>query len=286
MSFMTTADAAFAHLEQGPFPGLMDPWAENARYFQQLHSGMIGHLQVQLKRPLFDLGYIIGKETSLQIAEYRQPDLAIEPFSSATPLPLSWDYWAAATAIEAEPGLVTETALAEVDLQALFIHDLQTGSLVTLIEIISPRNKTHWADMLEYQAWRQRMVRQGVNVVEIDLTRSVKRLLDNTLTHTTAYHTAIYLPQSPTRVVPMPYHESLPRVALPLRGEVVPMMLQAAYDAAYRDGLIAGNILKDKAYTLEHLPFPSLLSFAHQQAAMTSVNEWYIQLQALRKIEA
>ena len=36
------------HLKRGPFPGHTDPWAETARYFQQIHSGMIVHLTAQL----------------------------------------------------------------------------------------------------------------------------------------------------------------------------------------------------------------------------------------------
>lgn len=277
-----SVDAAFEHLERGPFPGLTDPWAENACYFQQLHSGIIGHLQVQLKRPLFHLGYMIGKETSLQIAEYRQPDLFVDAMTAHKEIKHDWNYAAAATTIEAEPGLVAQETLANSDLQALLISDLQTGDLVTIIEIISPRNKTHTVDMLEYKAWRQRMVHQGVNIVEIDLTRSIKRLTENTLTRSSAYHAAIYLPQASPRVVIMPYHEPLCRVALPLRGEVVPMELQSAYDNAYRDGVIAGNILKDKGYALAELPFPSLLTAVQQQQAITIVSRWYAELERLK----
>lgn len=29
--------------QAGPFPDQVDPWAENPRYFQQLHSGMLHH---------------------------------------------------------------------------------------------------------------------------------------------------------------------------------------------------------------------------------------------------
>jgi hypothetical protein len=35
--------------QQGAFAGRIDPFAEAGRYFQQIHSGMINHLQDQLQ---------------------------------------------------------------------------------------------------------------------------------------------------------------------------------------------------------------------------------------------
>lgn len=271
----------FNHIERGPFPGRVDPWAEAAHYFQQLHSGMIGHLQVQLKRPLFALGYLIEKEASLQIEEKREPDLHVRREAAGTEQVQRWDYTAAAAAISAEPGVAV--AGSDVDFQALFIRSESTGDLVTVIEIISPRNKTHTQDILEYRTWRTRMVtHHRVNVVELDLTRSVKRLLESVETAAYAYHAAVYLPSEAPRVIGMPFNAPLKRLALPLRGEVVPMELQSAYENAYRDGFIAGLLLKDEAYKAENLPFPTTLTAGERQTAIEAVQGWMEELARLR----
>lgn len=39
-------------LESGPFPGRLDPWVEDAHYFEQIHSGIIHQLLHQTRREL------------------------------------------------------------------------------------------------------------------------------------------------------------------------------------------------------------------------------------------
>jgi hypothetical protein len=277
---MSFSAAYIAHLSAGAFPQGVDPWAEDDPYFSQLHSGIIGALLAQLWQPLLAQGYHISKEASLQISTARKPDMAIHqrlPVLSAQML----DYPAAAVAIQAEPG--ERVALDEPEFQALAIKASDKNALVTIVEIILPRNKTHWADMTHYREARDELfLQKGVNVVEIDLTRSVKRLFDHALTRQCDYHVAILLPTEAPYIVKMVYGEPLKRCALPLRQNVIGIDLQLAYAQAYREATLAAQMLEDKHYTLENLPFPALLSFAHQQAVMTAVNEWYIQLQALR----
>ncbi|MEM6281355.1 MAG: DUF4058 family protein [Chloroflexota bacterium] len=140
------------HRQRGPFPGHMDPWAEAARYFQQIHSGMIHNLQDQLQDTLIALGYQAGKEASLQIMVILADSLEIE---------------------------------------ALHITDMDSGELVTVVEIISPRNKTHPQEMALYREQRARVFLDAdVNVVEVDATRSYARLLAHKLAEQHAYHIA------------------------------------------------------------------------------------------------
>lgn len=268
-------------LKKGPFPGLIDIWAEAGRYFQQIHSGMIDHILGQIQDPLLEMGYIAGKETSLQVIEGREPNVFVR---RETPLPTEkstakWNYAAAAEAVLAEPGIQAEVP----DLQALFITEFQSGELVTVLEIILPSNKSQPYLISEYQERRgQLLLGRGVNVVEIDATRSVKRLLERQLTLAHAYHRAIYLPLEWPWVLVNDYGQPLKRFALPLRGNAVGVEPQDAYNYAYRLAAIAGHIAHENRYTEEDLPFPTLLTAQQRQSALDTAVAWQAELARLR----
>jgi hypothetical protein len=265
------------HLIQGPFPGKIDPWAEAGRFFQQLHSEIISHLLGQIREPLLSMGYIAGRETSLQIAENRQPDVYIQQQAEPPPRQLEWDYHQAAEAVLAETGVLLENL--EPELDALYLKELETGRLVTVVEIISPRNKTDLGMIQDYQNRRARLLLNGVNVVEIDLTRSVKRLVGDVLADAFPYHVAVHLYDQTPRLMGIPFGESLKRYALPLRGEVLPIDLQPAYDHAYHQTSLAGHILTETHYDEDSLPFPSLLTSDQRNHLLQQADHWKAALQ-------
>lgn len=272
--------AYIQHRKQGAFPTQVDPWAEAGRYFHQIHSGMINHLQAQLQDKLMALGYQAGKEASLQIFANREPDLYVQDtLIEREPVP-DWNYEAVATALQVEPG--TAISDEELELDALHITHIGTGELVTVIEIISPRNKTHTQDMARYRDQRSSVfLEEGINVVEIDATRSIQRLLRHTLVESHAYHIAVYLPGDKPRVLISDVGEALKPFALPLRGEAVRVETQSAYDHAYQQGAIAGLIEQDGRYTDAALPFPSTLTAAQRQSALMAVQTWRTELNRL-----
>jgi hypothetical protein len=265
--------------KHGPFPGRIDPWAEDGRYFQQIHAGMIGHLLSQIQDPLLELGYEAGRETSLQVMERREPDLYVR--HEAPQPPSSWDYPSAAAAILAEPGIAVDWTLPSQD--AIHVQDTDSGELVTIVEIVSPSNKVDPQLISEYRERRNRIVRKGVNVVEVDPTRSVKHLLQDVLASTYAYHVAVYLPGQSPRVIGSDFGDTLKRIALPLRKEVVAMELQTAYDFAYQQASIAGHIYSEGHYEESFLPFPTLLTEAQRRENLASVQEWIERLRQLRE---
>lgn len=262
--------------KQGPFPQTVDPWSEAGRYFHQIHSAMIDSLQDQLQDALIERGYQAGREASVQIFSARQPVVYIQRVKADAP-PVSWDYGAAAAALALEAG----TRIIEDMPERLALHVYAAGSseLVMVMEIISPSNKTSLNEMLVYQEERNRIfLNQRVNVVEIDLTRSVKQLVSHALTQNHAYHTAIFIPGDLPRVLVSNFGEALKPFALPLRGEVLPVDLMRAYTQAYQRGAIAGLILKETGYTAGALPFPSLLDEAQQHVAFDAVAAWKAEL--------
>lgn len=276
------SDAYVEHLTRGPFPGRVDPWGETGSYFPQIHSGIISHFLSQTRDSLLRMGYVASREASLHIADARSlPDVAVRQTSQKqTALP-EWDYAAAARAAQTDPGMVVSLGIMEQE--AIYIKWAEKGSLVTVVEIISPSNKTRPEAMLEYQERRNRLVQQeGVNVVEVDLTRSVKRLLQDVLVTLYAYHTAIYLPGALPRLIGMDFGQPLKPFALPLRGEVIAVETQAAYDYAYQQASTAAQIYNNGHYTIDELPFPSLLTPQQRQEVLQAVASWQDELKRLR----
>lgn len=268
--------------EQGPFPGQVDPWAEATRYFQSIHSSMIEHIIGQIRDPLLAMGYVVGKETSSQITAGREPDIFVQQANKDLSRLPEWDYALAAAEVLAEPGILVQD---ESELESIRISDLETGQLVTVVEIISPGNKTRDTEIINYQARRTRLVREkGVHVVEIDLTRSVKRLLMNSLTQSYAYHVAIFIVGEQARVVGMGVLSPLVRIALPLRGEVAPIALQMAYDHAYRLVNVAWHIEHETRYSETNLPFASRLTDVQRQHVLQTVNQWQKRVAQLKAL--
>lgn len=275
---MGFSQAEITLFEQGPFPGRIDPWAEAARYFRSIHSETISALLTSLREPLLELGYVAGREPSLQIAEGREPDIHIRREQAEHTL--RWNYELAAAEVLAEPGVAIEDAA---EFEALHIRELKTGDLVTVIEIVSPGNKTRDHEMTAYRERRSRlMLERGVNVVEIDPTRSIKRLTNNSETRAFAYHIAVFLPGEAVRIIGIPFEAPLSRFAVPLRGTVVPVELQDAYNHAYRQTTTAWHIQHEGRYTEDDLPFPTVLTDSQRREVLQAVERWQQELARLR----
>ncbi|MEO8609307.1 MAG: DUF4058 family protein [Chloroflexota bacterium] len=268
------------HLKKGPFPGHVDPWAEAAHYFQQIHSSIIDGLIAQCSSVLLEMGYMVGREASLQIVGGREPDIFVQYAMNTPKPPIKWDYETAAAEVLAEPGFALA---AEVELDALHIHSQETGQLVTVVELISPGNKESPDAMLDYRSRREDLLlNKHVNVVEIDLTRSVKRLVLHKSVHRYSYHIAVFLPGYDPRLIGMNYREAFKRFALPLRGEVIPLETQVAYDGAYQLLTVAAQLDHNKGYRDSEMPFPSLMTTEQHTEALRAVDVWSKELERLR----
>ena len=266
--------------QQGPFAGNVDLWAEDDHYFQTIHTEIISALMDMIQQPLFDMGYVPGREASLQITEGREPDIYVQTINQIKPL-VDWNYDLAAVEVLAEPGMRVEDAEL---LSALHIRRAYDGDLVTVCEIVSPGNKRTSEQVRAYQERRSRLfLEKGVNVVEVDLTRSVKRLVNNGVTKVNPYHIAIFLPGDAVRIVEVKLNQLLPRLALPLRGEVIPIDLQQSYQRAYSRAATAWHIEHDGHYMEDYLPFASALSVEEREQAMAQVAVWQAALARLRK---
>lgn len=182
------------HLQQGPFFGRIDPWAEDAHYFHQIHGTMISNLLDQIQEDLMVRGYVAGREASLQIVAKRDPDIFVEdanPIRNESPR-LSYSAIAAQLEVETGTAIIDE----DIELDAIRVYDSDSGQLVTVVEIISPSNKSDYLRIERYREQRSRLfLSQGINVVEIDPIRSVQHLIYNKILKSFSYHIAIFLPE-------------------------------------------------------------------------------------------
>ncbi len=142
-----------------PFPG-MDPWLEHPAIWPDVHNRLIAAIADGLT-PRVAPRYYLGLEQriyELQLGEL-VADVAFEPD-------------------EAEESTAAGVHDVEVPindkLQEWFleIHDVETGTLVTVLEILSPFNKIHPQGREEYIKKRTRIFGSRTNLVEIDLLRA------------------------------------------------------------------------------------------------------------------
>jgi hypothetical protein len=116
---------------------------------------------------------------------------------------------------------------------------------VTVIELLSQSNKYSGEGQDQYRKKQRECLRGGVNLVEIDLLRSGKRVLAVPLlliprSHRTTYQICVTRGSRPHyhEVYRAPLAEPLPVIRVPLRSmdADVPLDLQALIDRCYHHG--------------------------------------------------
>jgi len=131
-----------------PLPG-MDPWLEHPAIWPDVHNSLIVAI-ADVMMPTVRPKYYIGLEsrTNLgapdELAVIRRPDL-----------------------VEVELPMTQEVRESYLE-----VHDVATGALVTVIEILSPSNKIAGLGRSKYEQKRARVISSLTGLVEIDLLRA------------------------------------------------------------------------------------------------------------------
>jgi uncharacterized protein DUF4058 len=137
---------------QSPFPG-MDPYLEHPALWPDVHNRLIAALADDLSERVAPQYYVgLERRTYLLKADdlvfVGRPDLAVAPASDA---PL----------LTSQP-VTTPTLVLEVDVPMqeevsenfLEIHEVKTGKLITIVELLSPVNKLHKQGREDYERKR------------------------------------------------------------------------------------------------------------------------------------
>ena len=154
---------------ESPFPG-MDPYLEHPSLWPDVHNRLIAAMADDLSERVAPRYYVgLERRTYLLKADdlvfVGRPDIALASateVSVLTPQPAT-----SVTVLEVEVPMQDE-----VSENFLEIHEVKTGKLITVLELLSPVNKLHRQAREAYERKRGYVFRSWTNFVEIDLLRA------------------------------------------------------------------------------------------------------------------
>jgi hypothetical protein len=153
-----------------PFPGI-DPYLEQPIFWSEFHSRLIVAIADALASSLLPR-YYVGVETrtyldssneDLLSAKGRQPSESSQPKHSKT---------ANSATLAVQPQQVTLPMPTEVKERYLEVREAGTDAVITVIEILSPKNKRKGKGRSIYEEKRQMILASLSHLVEIDLLRA------------------------------------------------------------------------------------------------------------------
>jgi Protein of unknown function (DUF4058) len=153
-----------------PFPG-MNPYLENPQIWAEIHPWLI----VQLARSLNP----VLKPTYRAAVEQRVytdfilvgiPDVSVFQRSEEKPKPLTSN--SSGTQTLHKPLKVTIPMPEEIKENYLEIRQVGSDRVITVIEVLSPKNKRVGEGLDQYNAKRRKVLESQSHLVEIDLLRS------------------------------------------------------------------------------------------------------------------
>src|SRR4051812_11731434 len=149
-----------------PFPG-MDPYLEHPALWPDVHNRLIAAIADAIT-PLVAPRYYVGLER--RAYQLKPDDMAligiadiavIAPRVPETAGPLAP---AGVAVLEVEVPMVVE-----IGENFLEVHEVGSGTLVTVLELLSPVNKLHGPGRQDYERKREQIFRSRTNLVEVDL---------------------------------------------------------------------------------------------------------------------
>lgn len=165
-----------------PFPG-MDPYLEHPSRWSEVHSRLIGAIANGLEKSLSDAYFISVEKRVYQLTSDDAvligiPDTTLATFSRAinnSPREAATVVQAAATAtLEPTADYLTVTLPIPLEIRESFleVRDIDTGEVITAIEVLSPVNKRSGDGRRIYESKRQAILGSQTHFIEIDLLRS------------------------------------------------------------------------------------------------------------------
>ncbi|MGB8699842.1 MAG: DUF4058 family protein [Thermosynechococcaceae cyanobacterium] len=148
------------------FPG-MNPYLENPELWSEVHFGLIAVLARSLNAVITPkYRAAVEKRVYADALLVGIPDVSV--FQKGTNL-ASLNL---ATATLSEPLAVTVPMTEDVQERYLEIREVGTGRVVTVVEVLSPKNKRSGEGKQKYDAKRQKILSSDANLVEVDLLRT------------------------------------------------------------------------------------------------------------------
>jgi hypothetical protein len=230
-----------------PFPG-MNPWLEQASEWPDFHSAFLNELRTRLV-PQVRPRYAVKVELRLHVHDQ---SASVGRFFGQTDTGLVIAGAGGAVgvrpAVSDVPSAVLELPTYEVVREHyLTITDVQRRRVVTIVELLSPSNKSAGRDRQAYVAKRRQILHSATHLVEIDLLRGGARMTEPELP-ASAYAVVVSRATGFRRaeVWSVGLRERLPRIPVPLAGSDadvavdLQLVVASVYESAgYADYLYA-----------------------------------------------
>lgn len=224
-----------------PFPGL-DPYLE--QFWGDVHTAFMVYARDQISDQLpADLQARI--EESLSV-DHDEGSRTVYPDASIVELPLGNGALQATSHVAvAEPILIPLPDELPTHRHIEIIDRNSGNRVVTVIELLSPANKTSKAGVRAYLSKQEEYVAARVNIVEIDLIRDGSFVLavpeskiPSGLTQAPLICISRAYGRNLAEVYPAPLRERLPNVRIPLRqqDQDAILQLQPLFDECYHRG--------------------------------------------------
>ena len=222
-----------------PFPG-MDPYLEHPADWPGFHHLLISAAARQLNQQLKPRGYYVNVEERVWLEE---PATSAYPDVAVIRSPTRNQGSSSSAAVVDEPVHI-RIVPQEIHEGYLEVFDAKGRRLVTGIEFISPSNKNPGKGRDAYEMKRDEWRIAGVHLVEVDLLRSGKHIVDVPREALAGLLPWDYLanivrvPRLEYEVYPIRLRDRLPRVRVPLKNDEPDgaLDLQEAVAEAYDAG--------------------------------------------------
>lgn len=156
------------------FPG-MDPYLENPGIWPEVHYGLLGALMRSLN-PQLNPKYRVAVEKRVYIDNVLMgiPDTVVFEKRSTQS---DDSQIGRRTAVLSQPEIVSLPMPQEVSERYLEVREVSSGRVITVVELLSPKNKQAGEGRRQYLDKRQRLLATQTHLIEIDLLRAGQPML-------------------------------------------------------------------------------------------------------------
>ncbi|BDA72085.1 hypothetical protein CAL7716_062510 [Calothrix sp. PCC 7716] len=232
-----------------PFPG-MDPYLEQAVFWSSFHSRLIVAI-ADVIEPQLSSQYYVEVETRTYQSDDSDDSLLIGVpdaviFASKSDITSEQLTDNSSVATQSRPELVMLPMPVSVNERYLEVREMVTDDVVTVIELLSPKNKRAGDGRTAYEKKRRAILGSATNLIELDLLRAGKPMEIRGMQSTTAYR--ILVSRSHQRPAAELYRVSLqqqlPIFPIPLKlNQVEPLVnLQEVFNGVYERARYATRI--------------------------------------------
>jgi len=236
-------------LMPSPFPG-MNPYLENPKLWQQIHKRLIVEIAnamnpkirpkypIEIEERIYEVNPSNGDSLLVGIPD----DVVVKTSAKSSPSP---EGNLAVASPPSQPIKVTLSLPTKVKEWYLEVKEVESGEVITAIEILSPKNKAAGEGRKSYQRKRQQILTSLTNLIEIDLLRRGKKMVVD-IPVKSDYHILVSRssdrPQADLYAFNLP--DPIPEIPLPLTGgELEPKinlqeLLNSVYDLGSYDLVI------------------------------------------------